>query len=65
VQKIYDKVSRKLVAVANKVDNLYCMIENAYNFNHSWSIGSNGVFASVTKLTAKEKWHRALGNVSF
>jgi len=63
--KIYDKVSRKLLAVANKIDNLYYMIGNVERINNSCSIGSNEVFANVTKLTAKEKWHRALGHVNF
>jgi len=63
--KIYDKVLRKLLAVANKIDNLYYMLGNVENINNSCSIESNEVFANVTKLTAKEKWHRALGHVNF
>ncbi len=63
--KIYDKVSGKLSAVANKINNFYYMIGNVNNFDNSCNIGSNKVFANVTKLTAKEKWHRALGHVNF
>ena len=56
--KIYDK-NRKLVAVADKVNDLYVMKSFIYK------IFENDIFANTVKLTNKEKWHRALGHINF
>ena len=55
--KIFDK-NRKLLAVANKINNLYCMKSFVMK-------DENKIFKNVTKLTEKEKWHRVLDDVNF
>lgn len=56
--KIYNE-KRELLTVANKIDSLYnvksFMLKNK----------TNEIYTNVTKLTEKEKWHRALGHVNF
>lgn len=56
--KIYNQ-SRELIAVANKIDNLYCLKSYVSKVNN------NNMYVNSVKLTAKEKWHRALGHVNF
>lgn len=56
--KIYNQ-SRELIAVADKINDLYHMkgfVLNDYN---------NEMYVHSVKLTHKEKWHRALGHVNF
>ena len=56
--KIYNN-SRELVAVANKIDNLYYIKSFVLNMkNKNMKVNS-------VKLTDKEKWHRTLGHVNF
>lgn len=65
--KIYDQ-TRELIAVANKVDNLYCIKSFVSNFSDDENYfchGNNEIYVNTTKLTDKEKWHRALGHVNF
>ena len=56
--KIFNE-SRELVAIANKIDNLYCL--------KSYAVTSKNkeMNVNIVKLTDKEKWHRALGHVNF
>ena len=56
--KIYNQY-RELIAVANKTNNLYCMTSFAYKNE------KKEMYVNALKLTAKEKWHRALGHVNF
>lgn len=53
--KIYNGV-RELIAVANKINNLYCLKS---------FVCKNEIYTHSVKLTQKEKWHRALGHVNF
>lgn len=56
--KIYNK-NRELVAVAEKVNDLYMMKSFIYKNDNE------NIYANTTILTDKEKWHRALGHVNF
>ena len=51
--------NRELVAVANKINDLYVMKSNVYKDLE------NDIYVYSVKLTEKEKWHRALGHVNF
>lgn len=53
--KIYNG-ARELIAVADKINNLYCLKSFVLR---------NEIYAHSVKLTQKEKWHRALGHVNF
>lgn len=61
--KIYEKKSRKLLAVAWKRDNLYEMRD--YVDDSECTSKNSKIFTNVTKPTSKEKWHRALEHVNF
>lgn len=56
--KIYNN-NRDLVAVAVLDNGLYRMKSFIYNMK------KEGIYANITKLTEKERWHRALGHVNF
>lgn len=56
--KIYSK-SRELIAVANKIDNLY------YMKSFVSEMKSKQMKVNNLKITNKGKWHRALGHVNF
>lgn len=55
--KIYDTISRKLITVAEKINDLYFV-------NSQLSLDKE-IFVNALKLTDKEKWHRCLGHVNF
>ena len=55
--KIFDQ-NKKLLAVAYQDDNLYKMKSYV-----KWNLSK--IYTIDTKLTEKEKWHRALGHVHF
>lgn len=56
--KIYNE-KKELVAVANKIDNLY------YLKSYLVKNRNDGKCVNSVKLTNKEKWHRALGHINF
>lgn len=53
--KIYDTEKRKLITVAEKINDLYYIN----------SFLNNELFTNSIKITEKEKWHRNLGHVNF
>jgi len=63
--KIYDTKSRKLLAVAEKINNLYYITGCVKNLDNRYEDELNELFTNVTKFTNKEKRHRAMGNVNF
>lgn len=61
VAKIIDTKNNEVLAVAQKVDNLYFL----KSYKDACVKSVNEIFVNETKLTQKERWHRALGHVNF